>query len=113
MVTKLLIKDLVLKSKIKEWAASNGRVEKLIFLRSTEDVPTALSDCSHLVLDLNLVEAQLSSLVALARASVPGIRITGFGAHVDKELHGAAKALGLDAVLPRSKFFSNLDKWLI
>jgi len=112
MLTKLLIKDLVLKSKIKEWAASSGQAEKLVFLRTVEDVPTALTDCSHLVLDLNLVEAQLSSLVAIVRASAPGIKITGFGAHVDKELHGAAKALGLDAVLPRSKFFSNLDKWL-
>lgn len=113
MLTKLLIRDLVLKSKVKEWATGKGLAERFVFLRSTEDVPTTLADCSHLVLDLNLVEAQLPPLIASVRAASPSIKITGFGSHVDKELHEVAKDLGLDAVLPRSKFFSNLDKWLL
>lgn len=111
MVIKLLIKDLMLRSRVKEWASQSG-VSNIHFLRSPEEVPSALTDCNHLVIDLNLVQDSLDALVKSIREAAPGTKITGFGSHVDKELHSEAKALGLDVVLPRSKFFGDIGRWL-
>ena len=38
----------------------------------------------------------------------PGIRVVGFGPHVDDELLAAARRAGFDEVLPRSVFFHRL-----
>jgi hypothetical protein len=37
-----------------------------------------------------------------------GIRVIGFGPHVDDELLQAARTAGVDEVLPRSAFFRRL-----
>jgi DNA-binding NarL/FixJ family response regulator len=111
MFIKLLIKDLMLRSKVKEWASRAG-VTNIYFFRSPEEVPSALTDCNHLIIDLNLVQGSLDSLIKSIREVAPETKITGFGSHVDKELHSEAKSLGLDAVLPRSKFFGDLGRWL-
>lgn len=44
-------------------------------------------------------------VVAEIRAESPGIRIVCYGPHVDDEAADAARALGADVVLPRSRFF--------
>jgi DNA-binding NarL/FixJ family response regulator len=44
-------------------------------------------------------------VVAEIRAETPGVRIVCYGPHVDDEAADAARALGADAVLPRSRFF--------
>ena len=115
MVTKLLIKDLMMRSRVKEWIninKSDSAGQKFEFLRSSDDLSAVLTDCNHLVIDLNLIQGELQELIAKVRLVAPSLRITGFGSHVDKELHSEAKGLGLDAVLPRSKFFGDLGRWL-
>jgi hypothetical protein len=115
MTTKLLIKDLMLRSKVKEWIKANysdANPGVFEFIKSVEDLPLALTGCNHLVLDLNLIQQQVEAVIARIREVAPSVRITGFGSHVDKELHSEARRLGLDAVLPRSKFFGDLGKWL-
>ena len=118
MVTKLLIRDLMMRSRVKEWININksetsaDKTNEFQFLRSPEELPSALTNCNHLVLDLNLIQGELQDLISKVREVAPSLRITGFGSHVDKELHSEAKHLGLDAVLPRSKFFGDLGRWL-
>lgn len=46
--------------------------------------------------------------VAAVRAAAPGARIVAFGPHVDDDALTAARADGADAVLPRSRFFSDV-----
>ena len=56
-------------------------------------------------------------LVDLARPGVleaiPGLDapVVGFGSHVDDELLAAARAAGCAEVLPRSRFFRQLDRY--
>lgn len=47
-------------------------------------------------------------LDAIRSAGIVG-RIVGFGAHVEADLLDAARAAGAHDVLPRSRFFANLD----
>jgi DNA-binding NarL/FixJ family response regulator len=44
-------------------------------------------------------------MVAEIRAETPGIRIVGYGPHVDDDAAEAARAAGADVVMPRSRFF--------
>ena len=44
-------------------------------------------------------------LVPEVRAEMPGVRIVGYGPHVDDEAADAALAAGADVVMPRSRFF--------
>ncbi|HEV7527083.1 MAG TPA: hypothetical protein VGP92_19150 [Acidimicrobiia bacterium] len=44
-------------------------------------------------------------LVPEIRAEMPGVRIVCYGPHVDDEAATAARAMGADVVMPRSRFF--------
>lgn len=43
---------------------------------------------------------------------ITGVRVVGFGSHVDADRLAAAEALGYDEVLPRSVFFRRLPEIL-
>jgi hypothetical protein len=68
--------------------------------------------------DLAAVEAD----VVVADLSRPGVldvlgrlgpvRTIGFGSHVDTDLREAARAAGVDEVLPRSRFFARVAELL-
>jgi hypothetical protein len=51
-------------------------------------------------------------LLDISRGSLPdladGVRSIGFGSHVDDDARDAARAAGVDEVLPRSVFFRRL-----
>lgn len=109
--TIILIKDLMLKSKIKEWQSKSGLA--IEFVRSPEEAINMLSDGAHLVVDLSLISGELSSFIANIKGrSLTGINLTGFGSHVDKELLQNASEVGFEPVLPRSKFFGDIGRWL-
>lgn len=46
------------------------------------------------------------------RTAAPQSRIIGFGSHVDETLLDAARAAGIDDVLPRSVFFRKVSRLL-
>jgi hypothetical protein len=71
----------------------------------------ALSDAAA---DAEVVVIDLSRFGALERLSAlpEGVRSIGFGSHVDTELLRHASAVGCDTVLPRSKFFAEVDSLL-
>ena len=48
-------------------------------------------------------------LDALPGIVASGTRLLAYGSHVDRKLLDAAREAGVDEVLPRSKFFSNLS----
>ena len=49
--------------------------------------------------------SQSAQVVAEIRAETPGVRIVGYGPHVDDDAAAAARAAGADVVMPRSRFF--------
>jgi hypothetical protein len=51
--------------------------------------------------------ARFGSAVGELRAALPDARIVAFGPHVDETAAANARDAGADAVLPRSRFFSN------
>jgi DNA-binding NarL/FixJ family response regulator len=56
--------------------------------------------------DVVIVDISTSlQMVAEIRAETPGIRIVGYGPHVDDDAAQAARAAGADIVMPRSRFF--------
>jgi hypothetical protein len=56
--------------------------------------------------DVVLVDlARYADRVTTIRARLPGVRIVGFGPHVDDARLEDARRDGADLVLPRSKFF--------
>ena len=66
--------------------------------------------------DLAGVEAELV-IVDLSRPGVlealpEGRRTIGFGSHVDRDLLAAARAAGVDEVMPRSEFFRRIRELL-
>ena len=58
-----------------------------------------------------LVLLDLSRPGALDAVSTVAAPVVGFGSHVDDELLAAARAAGCDEVLPRSRFFRQLERY--
>jgi hypothetical protein len=72
----------------------------------------ALADLSELDVDVVIVDlGRVDDLPAL-RAALPTSRIVGFGSHVDDTMLDAARAAGIDEVLPRSVFFRRVGELL-
>jgi hypothetical protein len=56
--------------------------------------------------DVVIVDLERSAqLIPEIRAEMPGVRIVGYGPHVDDDAAEFARAAGADVVLPRSRFF--------
>lgn len=52
--------------------------------------------------------AAIAALVAMRVGRVGGLRVIGFGSHVDEDLLASARQAGADEVLARSVFFRRL-----
>lgn len=74
------------------------------FVARPEDL--AAADADVVVVDLS----RPGVLAALGQLGT--VRTIGFGSHVDTELLQAARAAGVDEVLPRSRFFSRVGQLL-
>ena len=69
--------------------------------------PTQMVQADLVVVDL----ARVDDLTAVRRAA-PHSRIIAFGPHVDDAALEAARDAGIDEVIPRSKFFRQLNELL-
>jgi hypothetical protein len=77
--------------------------ERVTFVDTAEDVASAKPVL--LIVDIDRCP-DIESFV------IPGIRLLGFGPHVDTAGHAHALSVGYHEVLPRSVFFRRLDEIL-
>ncbi|MGI9612327.1 MAG: hypothetical protein ACR2QO_05415 [Acidimicrobiales bacterium] len=77
--------------------------DRVIFVESAADA--AASEPTLLLVDLD----RCDDIEAFA---LPGVRLIGFGPHVDSEAQAEATSAGYDEVLPRSSFFRRLPEIL-
>ena len=88
-------------------------------LMDRSKISAALRDCRFVarpealvgLAGIDVVVVDLSKrgvLEALPDIVAGGVRVVGYGAHVDHKLLAAAEAAGVTDVLPRSKFFTRL-----
>jgi hypothetical protein len=82
----------------------SAAVADVRFVRAAGDLVDA--DASVVVVDLGR-PGVVDVLPRLA-----GVRVVGFGSHVDRATLDAAKASGCDVVLARSAFFADPARWL-
>jgi hypothetical protein len=93
-----VVTDLMDRSRID--AAVSGRVD---YVRTPDELSG--SEASVVFADLRAVPDP-----AVLRRLVPSARIVAFGSHVDDDVLDAARAAGIDEVLPRSSFFRRLPE---
>ncbi|MDB5298112.1 MAG: hypothetical protein JWO31_4095 [Phycisphaerales bacterium] len=94
----VLVRDLILGSRISAVAAGNGA--PIVTVRDPGKLSGAAG--ARLIVDLNL-EGAIPAAAAW-RAAAPGREVVGFVSHVDADTAKAARAAGVDQVLARSRF---------
>jgi hypothetical protein len=101
LTTVLLCRDLMFVSKVTATARAAGVAVKVV--REPAQLP---AEGAKLLVDLNQAGAIEAARVWRERT---GGRVIGFVSHVDAETIAAARAAGLDQVLPRSRFTLDLE----
>ena len=105
----LLCDDLLFASKVTATARAHGLA--VTVCRDWPRLLAALADGVPRAILLDLSNYTLS-LDAVMGWRAAGVRVVGFGSHVDVALLKAARAGGCDPVLPRSKFTAELETTL-
>ena len=106
--TVVLVRDLMLSSRI---AATARAADVPITLhRDPSQLASAPAAADRLIVDLNLPGA--IDAAALWKQSSPSRHVTGFVSHVDADTIRRASELGIDQVLPRSRFVEVLPQLL-
>ena len=101
----LLSDDLIFTSRIVATARAHGlsvgvaKTLDALLAKAKERPPTGV------IVDLHNPTLDVATL----RAELPGVRVIGYGSHVDAERLKAARAAGCDLVLPRSAFVERLE----
>jgi hypothetical protein len=114
MKTVLLSRDLIFISRVKEVSASHG--ESASVAKSEEALVNALQSLQEGQQGVLLVDLEKSPFAAEVLAKVIGSldtkrwRCIGFYSHVHKQTAEHAKALGIQEVVPRSKFVQILPQ---
>jgi hypothetical protein len=67
--------------------------------------PAACAGADVVIIDLT----RAAGAVTAVRAHAPAARVIAFGPHVDTPAFAAASAAGADVVLPRSRFFRDIE----
>ena len=110
-----LVDDLMFGSKIR--TAAKQLSVPVTFARSREAALTELRSHrpSVVILDLNGTRMDPLGMMAemKADASLAGIRTIGFVSHVQTDLIDAARRAGVDEVMPRSAFTTQLAEILV
>ncbi len=106
----LLCDDLLLSSKVTATARAHGLA--LVVCRDMPRLTALVAEGAPRAILLDLHNPTLD-LSAVAGWKAAGVRVVGFGSHVDKAALQAARAAGCDPVLPRSKFFAVLEDELV
>jgi len=97
------VPDLMDRSKVT--AAAEGAVR---FVRLPAELVDAAATADLVVVDLG----RPGVIDALADVAALGVRVIGFGSHVDREVLDEARAAGCSQVLARSAFFGQLTALL-
>jgi CheY-like chemotaxis protein len=104
------VDDLMFSSRISTVAKAVGVAIK--FARSPEAIVTAVKATSArlVILDLNSARLQPLETVAALKAdpTLAGVQTVGFVSHVQADLISQARAAGVDQVLARSAFVTQL-----
>ena len=101
----VLVRDLIFSSRIAATARAQNASVKLL----RDPAKLANEPGSRLIVDLNL-EGAIPAAIAWKQAS--GGEVTGFVSHVDAATISAARAGGIDRVMPRSEFVRVLPELL-
>lgn len=96
------VPDLMDRSKV---SAAAGDVR---FVARPEALATAAAAADLVVVDLG----RPGVIDALADVAALGVRVIGFGSHVDREVLDEARAAGCSQVLARSAFFAQINQLL-
>ena len=105
----VLSDDLLDSSRIAGHARAVG--QEVATCRDSATLLAAVSRGPALALiDLHNPALAVEAVVPTLRAA--GVRVVGFGSHVDVARLKAARAAGCDEVLPRSAFFDGLEEKL-
>lgn len=105
----LLCDDLIFASKVTATARAHGKV--VTVCRDAARLAAELAGGWPRAILLDLQNPTLD-LSAVAGWRAAGVRVVGFGSHVDAASLKAARAAGCDPVLPRSKFVADLEEKL-
>ncbi|MBI3758994.1 MAG: response regulator [Deltaproteobacteria bacterium] len=105
-----VLNDMIFESRIAAVAAALGI--ELVIARDAAAALLRLDGVGGVLLDLNLDGGTTSQLVGNLRSRRPGLAIVGFLSHVQKDLAREAAAVGVDPVLPRSRFVEDLPELL-
>ncbi len=107
-----LVKDLIFRSKIRE--SLSDRPIDLVFVKDGPSLVQKVREenVSMVAIDVNLLGDSVGGLIKEAKELQNDLPIVGFCSHVDKDLFEAATNAGVSKVLPRSKFFIDVDTWL-
>jgi DNA-binding response OmpR family regulator len=109
MLCLILSDDLLDSSRIAGHAKAAGF--EAVTCRDSTSVLAAISHGPRLALvDLHNPGLDVGEIVPILRGA--GVRVIGFGSHVDVNRLKAARSAGCEEVLPRSAFFEGLEKKL-
>ncbi|MBI3835043.1 MAG: hypothetical protein HY287_12005 [Planctomycetes bacterium] len=105
------VKDLIFSTKIRSTAQTIGK--DIVIVQSTFAFKTELqkTPASLAIIDLDAGRDALEAL-AEALAALPNDRVVAFVSHIHQETIEAAKSLGAQRVMPRSRFSSELPNIL-
>lgn len=110
-----VIDDLMASINISSLAKGLGGIE-MYFERKPDQVMTSIREKSPslVIFDLNSAKMKPMEAIAAMKADpgLSGIRTLGFVSHVDADTIAAARRAGIDQVLARSAFFSQLRQIL-
>ena len=105
----VLCDDLLFASKVTATARAHGLAVAVCRDMGRLTAAIAESPPRCVLLDLHDPTLALSAVVGWAAA---GVRVIGFGSHVDVAVLKAARAAGCDRVMPRSQFVAELETGL-
>lgn len=109
--------DLIFTSKVTATARAAGLTVTVAKSAAAAISAAEKSAPTGVLVDLHNPGLDLPTFLAAVRAACPaGVRVIGYGSHVDVAALKAARAAGCDRVLPRSQFVAeleaNLPAWL-
>jgi len=96
------VPDLMDRSKVAAAAAAAR------FVARPDELATAAATADLVVVDLS----RPGVIDALVDVAALGVRVIGFGSHVDRDLLDEARAAGCSQVLARSAFFAQISTLL-
>jgi DNA-binding NarL/FixJ family response regulator len=107
----ILCDDLIFTSKVTATARAQS-LQASAARTPTSLLPKVDGSTGCVLIDLHNPELKIADLVPDLRTKAPTARLYGFGSHVDVETLKAARAAGLDRVMPRSQFVDLLESEL-